>query len=97
MVIGVCRLTLDVPESLSLKDKRGPVRSLVARLRSTFNVAVAEVDALDSWQTAVLGLAVVSHEQAHANAMLDKIVHFVEENLDEAVLADYTFEFIHSD
>ena len=41
MVIGVCRLTISIAESYSLKDKRRVVKSLVERVRHRFNVAVA--------------------------------------------------------
>ena len=43
MHIGVCRIMLHLPDSASLKDKRQVARSLSARIRNTFNVAVAEV------------------------------------------------------
>jgi uncharacterized protein YlxP (DUF503 family) len=42
MVIGTLTVTLQVPDSESLKDKRQVVRSLTAKLRNTFNVAVAD-------------------------------------------------------
>ena len=65
MHVGACMLTLHVPASHSLKDKRQVVRSLIERLRRQFNVAAAEVEEQDSWQTAVLGLVVVSNEAGH--------------------------------
>ena len=43
--LGVCRIMLRLPDSASLKDKRQVSRSLTARIRNTFNVAVAEVAA----------------------------------------------------
>jgi uncharacterized protein YlxP (DUF503 family) len=96
MVVGICRVVLELPEGLSLKEKRGPVRSIISRVRTTFNAAVAEVGALDSWQQAVLGVAVVSAEQRHANEMLSKVIDFIEDNLSEGVIADYEMEFIHA-
>ena len=43
----------------------------------------------------MLGVAVVSGDGRHANAMLSKIVAFVEENLSEGVVSDYEIEIIH--
>ena len=43
MIVGLCRLTLLVPESHSLKDKRMVLRSIKDRTRRKFNVAIAEV------------------------------------------------------
>jgi uncharacterized protein YlxP (DUF503 family) len=95
MIVGVCQIVIELPEGMSLKEKRGPLRSIITRVRSTFNVAVAEVNQQDAWQQAVLGLAVVSSDQRHANEMVSKIVAFIEENISEGVVADYEMEFIH--
>jgi uncharacterized protein YlxP (DUF503 family) len=71
-----------------LKDKRQVVRSLTERLRRQFNVAVAEVEEQDAWQTAVLGLAVVSNEAGHAARQVDRIVEAVEQTRLEAEVVD---------
>jgi len=95
MVVGVCRIVIELPEGMSLKEKRGPLRSIITRVRSTFNAAVAEVEQQDAWQEAVLGVAVVSGDKRHANEMLSKVVAFIEENIRDGVVADYEMEFIH--
>jgi hypothetical protein len=95
MVVGVGRIVIELPEGLSLKEKRGPLRSIITRVRSTFNAAVAEVAQQDAWQEAVLGVAVVSSDERHANEMLSKVVAFIEENLREGVVGDYEIELIH--
>jgi uncharacterized protein YlxP (DUF503 family) len=88
MIIGVCRLTLRLPESGSLKDKRMVVRSLTTRLRSTFNVAVAEVGDLDRWQIATIGVTCVSNDARHAREQLDKVVAFVQRTRLDAELVE---------
>jgi uncharacterized protein YlxP (DUF503 family) len=88
--VGACMVTLHLAASCSLKDKRQVVRSLVARLRQRFNVAVAEVEEQDSWQTVVLGLAVVSNEAGHAAQQVDRLVAAIErERLDVEVVDRY--------
>ena len=83
-------VTLHLAASSSLKEKRQVVRSLVARLRQRFNVAVAEVEEQDSWQTVVLGLAVVSNEAGHAAQQVDRLVAAIErERLDVEVVDRY--------
>ena len=62
MFVGSLRVRLLVRESRSLKDKRQVVRSIKDRLRNTFNVSVAEVEAQDNRQLAVLGVAMVANE-----------------------------------
>ena len=64
------------------------VRSLSDRLRRQFNVAVAEVEDQDQWQTAVLGLAVVSNEASHATRQLERILEVIEETRLDAELLD---------
>jgi uncharacterized protein YlxP (DUF503 family) len=74
MIVGSLRLRLLIRESRSLKDKRQVVQSIKARLRDRFNVSVAEVEAQENRQLAVLGVAMVSNETAHVRAAFDQIV-----------------------
>ena len=76
MHFGACRLTYRLPGNESLKGKRQLSRSLIARLRQRFNLAVAEVDGLDRHRTLVIGMACVSNEAAHASEMLDAAIKF---------------------
>lgn len=93
MVIGTCRLVLSLPGNGSLKGKRKVVRSIVDRLRHRYNVAVAEVGALDAHKSAVLGLAVVSNDARHANSMIDTLVSAVA-GASEALVVDRRMEII---
>jgi uncharacterized protein YlxP (DUF503 family) len=78
LVIGVLTLTLHIPESGSLKAKRRVLRSFKDRLRSQFNVSVAEVDSHDLWQRAELGIALVARDREHADRQLQTILGKVE-------------------
>lgn len=79
MFVCVARLTLQIPESGSLKAKRQVLRRVIERVKGRFNVAVAEVDDQDLWQKASLALAVVGNERRHVDEQMEKIIHFVEE------------------
>jgi len=94
MNVGVCRIDLEFPASHSLKDKRKVLRSIVARVQSRFNVAIAEVDRNDSWQVATLGVTCVSNDPRHANEMLSKVVNFIQGCREEVVMADYQAEML---
>ena len=87
-------MSAHLPESTNLKDKRRVARSLTARLRNQFNVAVAEVDHNDLWQRLTIGVCCVSNDTAHAHEMMSKIVSFVEEFSNDLVLLDYETELI---
>ena len=72
MVVGVLRLTLYIHGASSLKDKRQVLRKVVDRLRSRFNVSVAEVGDNDVWQRAVVGICAVANDSRFVNEVLDK-------------------------
>ncbi len=72
-VIGVLTLEIYVEDSHSLKDKRHVVKSLKDRLRDHFNVAVAEIDGLDSWQSSVVAAVTVSNDRVHAEQLLQAV------------------------
>lgn len=88
MFVGACRVTLHIPASQSLKDKRQVVRSLLQRLRNEFGVAAAEVEAQDRRQLAVLGIASVSGESGHAEEILEKAVRYIEESRPDVEITD---------
>lgn len=93
MVVGVLTVELQVPASRSLKDKRQVVRSLTARLRNSYNVAVAEVDHLDSWQLATLGVAAVAGDLACVQGLLQHVVDYIERQ-PGTVMLDYATEYL---
>lgn len=94
MVLGTLTVTLQVPDSASLKDKRQVVRSLTARVRRTFNAAVAEVGDQNLWQSAVLGVVCVSADSRHADEMCQKILSFIDDTAD-ALVTGSRFELVH--
>lgn len=94
MIVGVCRLTISIAGSYSLKDKRRVVKSLIERVRRRYNVAVAEVEAHEVWNTAVIGVCCVSTGSAHAQEILDHVVAFVETGHGDAELVDHTIELL---
>lgn len=84
-------MQLFLPESSSLKDKRGVIKSLKERIHNRFNVSVSEVAHNDLWQRSTLGMAVVSTAAQHANQVLSKTVDFIEQDR-RVELLDYSIE-----
>ena len=74
MPVGLLTLELHIAEAQSLKDKRQVLRSLKDRLRSHFNVAVAELDFEDTWQRSVVGVVTLSNEEHHVEEALQKVL-----------------------
>jgi uncharacterized protein YlxP (DUF503 family) len=71
--IGVLTLEIQVDHSHSLKEKRHVVKSLKDRLRERFNIAIAEIDGLDSWQRSVVAAVTVSNDRVRAEQVLNAV------------------------
>jgi uncharacterized protein YlxP (DUF503 family) len=69
---------LHIPAATSLKGKRAVVKALVAALRNSLNVSVAEVDHQDLWQRCTLGVAIAAGSEGGARQVaqhVEKIVY----------------------
>ncbi|MCP3167683.1 DUF503 domain-containing protein [Myxococcus qinghaiensis] len=97
MFVGVARLTLQIPDSGSLKSKRQVLRRVTDRVKARFNVAVAEVDDQDLWQKASLALSVVGNDRRHVDEQLEKVIHFIEEMYVAPLMARETEIFAFGD
>jgi uncharacterized protein YlxP (DUF503 family) len=71
--VGVLILELRLDDAHSLKDKRHYVKSLKDRLRSKFNVAVAEIDHQDLWQRGTVAVVTVSDDRTRAAQTLENV------------------------
>ncbi len=94
MNVGVCRIDLRLPENISLKGKRQVLKSITARVRNKFDVAVAEVDNHDRWQLATIGICCISNNSRHTNEVLSKVVDFVINSRFEVEILDYEIEIL---
>lgn len=87
-------MALRLAENSSLKGKRMVVKSVVQRVRNRFNVAIAEIDTQDVWEVITLGIVCVSDDPRHANAMLSKVIDFIESERLDAEVGDVDVELI---
>ena len=78
MIIGACRLKVHIFESYSLKEKRQVIKSLLERLKSRYNISIAEIDDLDSWQSALIGFACVSNKTNHVQSTINNVIKFID-------------------
>jgi len=77
MVVGVRTIELHIPGCRSLKEKRFVVKSLRDKLRSRFNISVAEVDHQDLWQRSTIAIAAVNSSGAYVNGLLEKVLDVI--------------------
>ena len=92
MNAGICRIKLHLSHSQSLKDKRRIVKSIIARLRSQYNISISEVDDQDLWQLVTLGIACVSNHNQHVDETLSKVMNFIVNNYPELEIIDHQTE-----
>jgi uncharacterized protein YlxP (DUF503 family) len=88
MVVGVCKVSLMLPASGSLKEKRAVLRHIKDKVQNKFNCAIAEVADQDLLQSAELGFAVVSNELGFTQSMVQKILQFIEDLAAAKVTSD---------
>ena len=93
MIVGLCTVELKIAWANSLKDKRSEIKSLVSKVRSRFNVSIAETECQDELRRAVLGFAAVSSDRRHVDSIMNEVIRFIERNT-EAELITCTMEII---
>jgi hypothetical protein len=92
MVIGACTLHLYLPGITSLKEKRSVLKPLLHQLRRQFEIAAAEIDHHDVWQTSDIALVAVATEAGYVYAVLEKAVHWVEDHCSQIQVVDWEME-----
>lgn len=70
-------VTIRIPNSHSLKDRRQVVRSVLAVARERFHLSAAEIGGQDTWQRATLGFAVVASEARLAESAIDELERYL--------------------
>lgn len=91
VVVGILSMVLIMHEPNSLKEKRHILKSIIERLKSRFNVSVAETGLNDKWGSAEIGIACVSNDRIHINKILMNVVDFVENDF-RVEINDYNIE-----
>ncbi len=90
--LGVLTLHLSIPGCTSLKEKRRRLKPLLARLHREFDISVAEIDALDVWQSTILACALVSNDPTHTRRALQQVARWIDENWPDVILVDTQIE-----
>jgi uncharacterized protein YlxP (DUF503 family) len=93
MPVGLLTLELHIPDARSLKDKRQILRSLKDRLRRKFNIAIAELDFHDVWQSSTIGIVTLSNAEQHVEESLQHVLAESHRILGR-VLVDHSVDFL---
>jgi uncharacterized protein len=94
MIVAVLTLHLLLPGCRSLKEKRGKIKPVLARLHREFNISAAEIDRLDMWQETILACSLVSNDRGYAQQAIQKIPPFIESHWPDIQIIDQHIELI---
>jgi len=78
VLAAACSWELSLPGCGSLKEKRRVVKSLKDRIRSRFNVSVAETGHQDVWMRSQISIALVTTDGRLAESILSKVDRLIE-------------------
>ncbi len=93
-MIATLTIHLHLPTCASLKEKRGRLKPLLARLHREFNVSAAETDLQDQWQEAVIVCAMVGNERGFLESALQNVARWVEGNWTDGDVIEQKVEVI---
>jgi len=95
MSVGILRLSFRLPESHSLKEKRGLIKPVIARLHREFNVSVAEVADQDLWQSCELLVTCASGSGRQAEIVLTRVLQYFETHWPDLQLTNEQIEILN--
>jgi len=93
MFVGLLTMEVMIPASGSLKDKRRAIKGLKDRIRSRFNVSVAEVGETGLWQRATIAVACVSNDKTRIDETMGRVVDLAR-SVKSVEILEYTTEFV---
>lgn len=92
-MIGVCEVHIHMPNTSSLKSKRKIIKSLKDRIRSKFNVTVAEMGNQDKWQRAVIQIGYINNNRARIDQIMQHIISLIN-TVPDAIIIDYNTQIL---
>jgi uncharacterized protein len=93
-MLATLTIHLHIPGCASLKEKRGRIKPLMARLQREFNLSVAEIDLQDAHQQAVIGCVMIGNDAAFLQSALETISRWVESNWTDGDVIEQRLEIM---
>jgi hypothetical protein len=93
-MVAILTLHLHLPGCASLKEKRGRLKPLLARLHRQFNLSTAEMDLQDKWQEALIACAMLGNDTAHLQSAMETVRKWVQANWPDGDVVDTKIELL---
>ncbi len=77
-MISVCQVEIYIYESNCLKDKRRILKSIIDKLKSKYNITIAETDYNEKWNRSVITFAAVSNSGKFSDKIINKVLSRIE-------------------
>ena len=74
MLVGICEISLYLPNSHSLKDKRTILAGYTNSLRKRYNISIAEIGQKNSWKRSIIGIACINDNRRFIDRIMEKII-----------------------
>jgi hypothetical protein len=94
IMVGTLTIHLHLSGCASLKEKRGRLKPLLARLHRQFNVSTAEMGLLDKWQEAIIACGMVGNDGIYLQSAMSTVQKWVEANWPDGDILDTNFELL---
>ncbi len=91
--IAALGVSLHIPASQSLKEKRRVLKSLKDRIRSQFNISVSEIGEMDKWQKGILGMVMISNDRNYLSGSFESVLSLIERVSEIRIIA-HKIEFL---
>ncbi len=93
-MLATITIHLHLPACASLKEKRGRIKPLMARLRREFNVSVAEMDLQDKWTETIIACAMINSDAVVLRQSLQTVEKWVEANWTDGDVIEQKIEIL---
>ena len=91
--IAVLTVALHIPAAQSLKDKRMVLKSLKEKLKSRFNISVAELDGQDTWQRSTIAMVMIGNDNRFLDSCSQSVLSFIE-HFHGCEICEHKMEFV---
>ncbi len=93
-MIATLTIHFHLPACSSLKEKRGRIKPLIARLHREFNVSAAEMGMQDNLKQSIVACAMVGNEAGYLQAAMQSVEKWVEANWPDGMIVEHRIDLV---
>ncbi len=94
MVVGAGKIRFRIYDVRSLKEKRKILKSIINRIKTKFNISIAETGMNDNYGWCEIGFSVTGNDRQQINSTMDKVIEMAD-NMGLAQITQTDIEIIN--